>query len=464
MKIILLLLSSDKYAYPLIRYLVLEGRRYGWRTCVGGVYDESIIQSIANKEDKISKELTLIDINDLQQCGHAIRKADLVIGMIPPLILSQVADLCIRFRKNLVSPEKLNEKILRKHEVAAESDTLLLMECGFSPGVDHITSGKIMHNIQARRGTIHSFKSYSGSLIVDECSNNLLRYKIPVAAEELISLGKKTNRHLINGQYCHIPYNQLFERYEKVGIEGFQDLLAIMEGDSIRDREEYNLQSARTIIKGKLFKKEFVYMWQLLIKLGLTDNQTLIDCNYFNSYREFFQSLLPYSPFETIEKKLQRYFGLSEFEIDMLNHLGFLGDGWIGNANEVSPGQLLEYLLEKNFNRQEEDKDCILMKHEIRYSNKSGNHKLTATLKAFGENKKDAALSKAIGLTTGAAAKACLLGDIQLKGVHTPVAKAIYEPLLSELDDLGLAFNIEEVPEPQLNIIAKEKLDTVTTY
>ncbi len=51
------------------------------------------------KEEKFSSDLIFISITDYRQCDHAIRKVDLVIGMIPDVMLLQVADSCITHGK-----------------------------------------------------------------------------------------------------------------------------------------------------------------------------------------------------------------------------------------------------------------------------------------------------------------------------------------------------------------------------
>jgi saccharopine dehydrogenase (NADP+, L-glutamate forming) len=40
----------------------------------------------------------------------------------------------------------------------------------------------------------------------------------------------------------------------------------------------------------------------------------------------------------------------------------------------------------------------------------------------------------------GIAAKLILNGDINLKGLHIPVSKEIYEPVLKELEEYGIKF------------------------
>jgi saccharopine dehydrogenase (NADP+, L-glutamate forming) len=55
------------------------------------------------------------------------------------------------------------------------------------------------------------------------------------------------------------------------------------------------------------------------------------------------------------------------------------------------------------------------------------------------------AMAKTVGLPLGIAAKLVLQGKINLKGVHLPVTKEIYDPVLSELATMGIEFiNIEQ--------------------
>jgi hypothetical protein len=84
------------------------------------------------------------------------------------------------------------------------------------------------------------------------------------------------------------------------------------------------------------------------------------------------------------------------------------------------------------------------MEHQFEYTIKNIKHSMKATLVAEGENGNDAALTKAIGLIIGSAAKAILLDNIKLKGLHIPTVPEIYDPILSELLDLGIAFHVEE--------------------
>jgi len=57
-----------------------------------------------------------------------------------------------------------------------------------------------------------------------------------------------------------------------------------------------------------------------------------------------------------------------------------------------------------------------------------------------GENRQDTAMAKTVGLPMGILAKLILLGKVQLTGVHIPVMKEVYEPVLEELAQYGVVF------------------------
>lgn len=442
MKTVLLLLSHDRFSIPLIRYLGIEGKRYGWKTCIGSMFESSFIERI--KAEKISNDILFVNIADYKQCDQAIRKADLVIGMVPDVMLLQVADSCIAHKKTLISPSRLNRQLFKKKAEAEENGVLLLVECGFTPGLDHITAKKIVDNIHAKGGRISSFKTYSGSLVAESSIDNPWEFKLTELTADLVNFGRGNNRHMIEGHLQHVPYTQLFTRGEPIYVSGFGDALAIPEEDALYCRKVYDLTEAQTVIKGKIIRKGFEGTWDLLIRLGLTNTTQKIDLFDNKSFRAFLQSLLPYAPSETLENALMKYANANFEDVVKLKWLGLFGEEWLEGYRELAPATILQHLLEQKLSLQSDDKDCVVMRHELEYANRNYRHHFIATLVAQGEDARNSATAKAIGLTTGAAAKAVLLGDIKLKGLHTPVKRELYDPILNELDDHGVAFHVEE--------------------
>lgn len=442
MKTVLLLLSTDRFSIPLIRYLVLEGKRYGWKTCIGTMFDSSFTDRI--REEKISNDLIFISITDYRQCDAAIRKCDLVIGMVPDVMLLQIADSCIDHRKPLVAPSRLNRQLFAKKAAAEENQTLILVECGFSPGIDHITAKNVIDTIKSKGGTISSFKTYSGSLVAESSLDNPWGFKLTEPTADIINMGKGTNRHIVKNQLQHVSHHALFGRREALNIHGIPGAVAIPEDDALYCRKMYDLMDAHTVVKGRIVRDGFESLWNLLIRLGFTNTSTKVELFENKTFVNYLRSLVQYHPEELLELCLKRQAGASSDDLDKMRWLGMFDESWPEAYREVTPAILLQYLMEKKLSMQPHDKDCIVMRHEIDYTTAEFEHRFTATLVAQGEDQRNSALAKAIGLTAGAAAKSIMLENIQLKGLHTPVTKKIYEPILSELVDLGVAFHVEE--------------------
>jgi saccharopine dehydrogenase-like NADP-dependent oxidoreductase len=54
-------------------------------------------------------------------------------------------------------------------------------------------------------------------------------------------------------------------------------------------------------------------------------------------------------------------------------------------------------------------------------------------------------MAKTVGLPVGIAAKMILNGTISTPGVHIPIKKEVYEPVLDELEAYGIVFEEREI-------------------
>jgi saccharopine dehydrogenase-like NADP-dependent oxidoreductase len=102
---------------------------------------------------------------------------------------------------------------------------------------------------------------------------------------------------------------------------------------------------------------------------------------------------------------------------------------------------VLQFALEKKLPLKENDKDMVVMLHEIEYEINNEKKKIESSLMISGEDSRRTAMAKTVGLPLGIAAKLILNGDINLKGLHIPVSKEIYEPVLKELEEYGIKFS-----------------------
>lgn len=455
-KRVLLLLSSDRISYPLIRFLTSEGKIFGWKIRIGCMADPSMAERIGHEKFSIAPDI--MNIAKMQECEQAIKRSDLVIGVVTDLLLLQVADACLLYRKSLIAPSALNRQMVLKKAAAKDRGILLLMDCGFSPGLDHITAKKMIDNIHAKGGKITSFKTYSGSFIPQTYVDNPWGFKMVEPVGELLTMGRQNNRHLVQGHLQHIPYHRLFERCENIDGSNLKGTVVIPAGDSLYYKKVYRLSDAHTVVKGKLMPKGFDRIWNILVRLGLTDNTSRIDFCGEGLFCDLLDSFVPYSETGSLKDRLQQYTGASPDEMEKLKWLG-LFDASMPACRTGSPADrqnmtavtILQQLLEAKLTPVGDEPDQVIMEHQLSYEFRDEQYEFKATLISKGDNVREGALAKAIGLTCGIAAKSLLLGSITVKGLHTPVIREIYDPILNELSDLGVAFHVEErkLSEPE---------------
>ena len=129
-----------------------------------------------------------------------------------------------------------------------------------------------------------------------------------------------------------------------------------------------------------------------------------------------------------------------------LKQLFFLGmddDDTMVNKGFCSAADVMELALQKKLGLQPEDKDMIVMLHEIESEVESRKSEIRSSLVVKGEDSLRTAMAKTVGLPLGIAAKLILNGTITLRGLHIPTQKEIYEPVLKELEEHGIKFHEE---------------------
>jgi saccharopine dehydrogenase (NADP+, L-glutamate forming) len=159
------------------------------------------------------------------------------------------------------------------------------------------------------------------------------------------------------------------------------------------------------------------------------------------THRQFINSFLLYNPHDSVELKLAHYmnFGLESDEMYKLKWLGVFDEEPIGLA-EGTPAQILEHILKKKWSLTDEDRDMIVMWHKFDYIENGRPKQIQSHMVATGDDPVNTAMSKTVGFPLGITAKLILNGKIDISGVHVPIEKALYKPVLQELATMGFDF------------------------
>ena len=317
-------------------------------------------------------------------------------------------------------------------------------ESGLDPGIDHASAMKIIDAIKSEGGKLNVFKSYTGGLIAPESDDNPWGYKFTWAPRNVILAGQGTARYMENGKYAFIPYTKLYTRTEKIHVDGLGDFEGYANRDSLSYRSIYGIEDVQTILRGTLRKAGYCEAWNVFVQLGMTDDSYIIPESEKLSIREVVESFLPNGK-EDIKTRLAAYVGIPvKGEImAKLEWLGLFEDKKL-NVKNASPAVILQTLLEDKWKLKEGDIDMIVMQHQFEYELNGKAKKLQSSLVVKGDDAIHTAMAKTVGYPVGIITKLILEGKIKLTGVQTPTVKEIYEPLLSELEGLGVRFEEKE--------------------
>jgi saccharopine dehydrogenase (NADP+, L-glutamate forming) len=436
----ILLLGAGRSASSLIRYLAENATQNEWNVSIADAQQELVLSKI--KPYPQLKGLVL-DINNSENTQKLIAEQDIVISLLPPALHIQIARWCLELGKNLLTASYVSPEMRAMHQAVKEKGLLFLNEIGLDPGIDHLSAMKILDHVRLQGGKILSFKSFTGGLIAPESDNNPWNYKFTWNPQNVVLAGQGVAKYLEEGQIKYIPYQQLFRRTETIEIAGLGTFEAYANRDSLSYQQVYGLENIRTLLRGTLRKQGYCSAWDCFVQLGMTDNSTLLPTENL-THRKFLTTFLPTKKSTIQEIFIETLAIKPEMQADILHKFEFLElfeekPIHLPQA-EATPAQILQHILEQKWVLAPEDKDMIVMQHIVDYELDSQEKRITSELVVIGEDNLHTAMAKTVGLPLAIACKLVLEGNVQAKGVVVPVSQEFYEPILAELESLGIVF------------------------
>jgi saccharopine dehydrogenase-like NADP-dependent oxidoreductase len=371
--------------------------------------------------------------------------------MLPATMHLSVAKECLKQKKNLVTASYVSNQMKELDAEAKKAGVIFLNEIGLDPGIDHLSAMKVIDDVKSKGGTMITFKSYCGGLVAPESNDNPWGYKFTWNPRAVVMAGQSgdsagaTAQYLQNGKTKYVPYTRLFSNVETIKVEGLGKFEAYANRDSLSYMELYGLHDVKNMLRGTLRQPGFCKAWDAFIQLGLTDDNCKVSDSENTTYAELIDSFLPEGKGGSVKKKLAKFLREKENSPVMkkLDWVGILKNQKIG-LKDSSPAEILLDLLMKKWSLKPKDKDMVVMQHLFEFklpASKSKVNTLTSSMVVIGDDQINTAMSKTVGLPMGIAAKMILNGKINLKGVHIPTVKEIYDPILAELENFGIKFN-----------------------
>ncbi|MGJ8660783.1 MAG: saccharopine dehydrogenase family protein [Bacteroidota bacterium] len=435
----ILLLGAGLSSSSIIRYLLDHSSELNLELVVVDQNEELILSK--TKGHPRSKALTINALDEESRKPYIIA-ADLVISMLPARFHPEIAKDCIKYKKNLITPSYISDEIKSMNDEAIAAGIVIMNEIGVDPGIDHMSAMAVIHSIKAKGGKMHSFKSFCGGLVAPEFDNNPWHYKFTWNPRNVVLAGQGGASCFIEEeQYKYIPYRRLFKRLDHVSIEGFGEFEAYANRDSLKYRSIYGLDEIPTIYRGTFRRPGYSDAWSQMIDLGLTDDNYTMDQSEKLTPRQFLNAFLPYHPNRSVEDKLKDFLGDDKSNMfEKFEYLDFFADASPMALKNASPAQLLEEIMVRKLSLSKGDKDMLVMYHEFIYNLDDKKHRVTSHMVNIGEDQTYTSMSNTVGLPVAICAKMILTSVIKVKGVQMPILPEIYEPILAELDTLGISF------------------------
>jgi saccharopine dehydrogenase (NADP+, L-glutamate forming) len=443
-----LVFGAGRSASSLIHYLLEKAAVYDWHITVADASAEAAQSKVGGNKRGTAVGL---DALDASARGQLIQKADVVVSLLPPNLHHFVAEDCIKYSKSLATASYVSAEVQALDAAAKEKGLLFLCELGLDPGIDHMSAMQLIDQIKTRGGKITAFKSGAGGLVAPESDDNPWHYKFSWAPRNVVLAGQGIAKYMKNGQYKHLPYHRLFAEVEELEIQGMGVYEAYPNRISLKYESAYGLKGVPTILRQTIRHKGYCKAWNLLVQLGMTDDSYKMDYSEYLTYASLTRSFLPAAhdelSFPDLRARVAHFFGLpyEDEALEMLEWLDLFEEIPI-NFDEASPAEILQFILEHKWKLHPNDKDMIIMQHQVDYTLSDGSeHQHFSTMVYKGDNANNTAMSKLVGLPLAMGVKNILLGNYQkISGVHIPILPEIYEPIMNELIEWGVRFDEKE--------------------
>jgi saccharopine dehydrogenase (NADP+, L-glutamate forming) len=380
-----------------------------------------------------------LNVEDGAALEDLIRQADLSVSMLPYVYHPKVAGLCVKHRKHMVTTSYAKEAMQALDGPARAAGVILLNEIGVDPGIDHMSAMKVIHEVERKGGKIASFTSWCGGLPAPEANDNPFGYKFSWSPKGVLLAGRNPSRFQRDGKTVEIPGEELFDHYWPVSIPGLGEFEGYPNRDSLPYAQTYDIQPTEWMFRGTLRNGGWCATLRTIAKMGLLDDTPWNDLPA--TFRAFTARLLGVDPGSDLPEQLAKRFGLDRDSkpITDLAWLSFFSDDPLP-AGKNAPIDILAARMESKMAYRPGERDMLVMQHEFIAAYPDHKEAITATMIDYGIPYGDTSMSRTVGLPAAIAVRMILHGEISgLAGVYVPVIPEIYQPVLSELAELGIS-------------------------
>lgn len=439
----ILVLGAGQSAPFLIKYLLEESE--GRFTVT--VADRDPDMARERVQGHIHGRTLGLDAEDQTALFNEVREADVIVNMLAPRFQAPVARLCLRVGRSMVSASYRSAELLALEPEAKAKGLVFASELGLDPGLDHMSSLRLIRQARADGGEIHSFYSYGGGLVDADSITNPLGYAITWNPRNVVMAGEGGARFKGGGSMRFVPYPRVFESTWNVDVPGAGRFEAYLNRDSLGYGPLLGIEDAQTLARATLRYPGYCETWSVVARLGMANEEVTITDLAELRWRDLVDVFLaPGSGY--IETRVAQTLSLhpGSRALENLRWLGLFSDERIGDLSEeaaaaTTPATALIALLRQRLALPEGGQDMVILHHVINATARDGTlHRYTSTLLEKGEANGVTAMARTVGLPAALATLDILDGNFPETGCPIPTSPTIALRLLEAVERSGLEF------------------------
>lgn len=437
-----LILGAGMVSKPMFEYLLNNGIQI---TAASNTPENS--EKVIG-DNPLGKSVYLDIVKDKEMMDKLISEHDLTVSLLPYAFHVEVAKLCIKHKKNMVTTSYVKPEMHDLDQQAKDAGIIILNELGVDPGIDHMSAMRIIDHIHDNGGKVEEFYSITGAIVAPEAEKNPFNYKFTWAPKGVVMAGNNDGRFLWKGEEKYVPTEDLFKDPFSVDFPDVGKLYVYPNRDSLPYIDLYGIPETKTIFRGTFRYDRWCENLDAMKKCDLLSYDKM-DLSG-KSYADMLAVKIGVDNSDNIRLKTADFLKISADNriLDAFEWVGLFSDEKIGKE-EDSPFEVVSDIMIEKMMVGEDERDMVAMQHTFLASYPEGKKEvIKSTLLDFGSLKTDTSIARTVALPAAVGVRMILEGKIIVKGVHIPVLPNIYNPILDALEDMDIKM-VEEYGLPE---------------
>jgi saccharopine dehydrogenase-like NADP-dependent oxidoreductase len=431
-----LVLGAGLVARPLVRYLLDRG-------FAATVASRTVAKADALIDGHPAGRACAWTADRATELGRMVADHDLAVSLLPAPSHPIVAAACIAARKHMVTTSYVSPQMREYDAPARAAGLTFLNETGVDPGIDHMSIMRVIDAVRAKGGVLAELRSCCGGLPAPDANTNPFGYKFSWSPAGVLSAMTNPSRFREDGVLHDDPPGGLFAHVRPVTITGLGEMEYYPNRDSMSYIELYGLGSVRTMFRGTFRYPGWGRFWGCFWKVGLLDRSPRGGLAG-STWARVMADLVGGAPGAGLRERVAARAGVSPDDqaMDWAEWLGLFTDTPVDDQGTLLDSVAALMLAKMSYGPGE--RDMLLMQHTFRAEYPDGSSDaITSTMLDYGIPDGDSSMARTVSLPAAIATRLVLEGRITHRGVCIPVLSEIYDPLLDELEDIGIRLEEE---------------------